>query len=91
MQGEINKRVKKEAEAESNPFAAFSNIQKDIEQTNKELNDNKFCGSQIVVQEKDDNTPTDGGNNDSGTTTNNNPDGVSGIFVCIALVLIFLL
>ena len=29
---EINKRAKRDAEAESNPFAAFSDIQKDIEQ-----------------------------------------------------------
>ena len=38
---EISKRAKLDAEAEANPFAAFSDIQKDIEETNKELLDNQ--------------------------------------------------
>ena len=33
---------KKEAENEANPFAAFTNIQKDIEKTNQELS-KSFC------------------------------------------------
>ena len=38
---EIKEREKKEAEQYSNPFAAFANIQNDIEKTNKELVDNQ--------------------------------------------------
>ena len=38
---EIKAREKKEAEQYSNPFAAFANIQNDIEKTNKELVDNQ--------------------------------------------------
>ncbi len=38
---EINKREKAKSEQYSNPFAAFANIQNDIEKTNKELIDNQ--------------------------------------------------
>lgn len=38
---EIKEREKKQAEQYSNPFAAFANIQNDIEKTNKELIDNQ--------------------------------------------------
>ena len=37
----IKERELKEAENEANPFAAFTNIQKDIEKTNQELIDNQ--------------------------------------------------
>lgn len=38
---EIKEREKKKSEQYSNPFAAFANIQNDIEKTNKELIDNQ--------------------------------------------------
>jgi len=38
---EIKEREKKDAESEANPFAAFANIQKDIEKTNQEYLDNQ--------------------------------------------------
>ncbi|MBE5758290.1 MAG: hypothetical protein E7345_05170 [Clostridiales bacterium] len=58
---EINKRAKRDAEAEANPFAAFTNIQKDIEETNKELLDNKQDLKETVekVEEKEEVTDTE--------------------------------
>ena len=54
---EISKRAKLDAEAESNPFAAFSDIQKDIEQTNKDLLDSLKDLAETV--EKVEETATD--------------------------------
>ena len=54
---EISKRAKLDAEAESNPFAAFSDIQKDIEQTNKDLLDSQKDLAETV--EKVEETATD--------------------------------
>ena len=59
----IKEREKLEAEKEANPFAAFANIQNDIEKTNKELinNQNDLANSiddtiKVVESKNEDNT-----------------------------------